>query len=549
MRPTAASGRKLHRRGVPRRRDSGSIGESALERRAQPDRQRAGEDRRVAEARDLDPGRERQRAASRSRIGVRSRSPLAPMPPPSTISSTSATAAIGAMCSAIRRAASSTTARAQRIAAPRGAEDRRAREGRLAARSAASAWPARRHRPRSRPRTGRPGSRRPGRARSRARPRAPWWPRSSSPRITRPAPRPVPTRRKAKLSTPWPTPRQRSPTAARLMSFSTETAMPRRASSSRPTSSPSRPGMFSASRTAPLRGSTAPGTPITAPSIGVRGQLGGGDQLRLCSSTAASSSVERVARPRSRCPGGRGCRRAGRRSRRAGSARPCRARARARPPAPTRTASRRSAPRCVAVDLAHQPGLEQRAQRERHGGLGDPDPARDLGAGDRGVGADRLEHGALVERAQHRRACAEDARGRAPRHPPRRSPVSGSNTCASPARGRSSHLLARAPAAGASRCARSASSRRRPSSRDAERVGVGAELLDHLDRGRDPLPIRCRPDLERLRPQPERPPRAGLARRRPRRVSRAASTLTPPSSARPSPFSRRRAQVHRAASR
>ena len=80
--------------------------------RRAPDRQRAGEHRRVAEARDLDPGRVGGSARSSSRIGASSRSPLAPMPPPSTTSSTSATAAIGATCSAIRRASSSTTARA-----------------------------------------------------------------------------------------------------------------------------------------------------------------------------------------------------------------------------------------------------------------------------------------------------------------------------------------------------------------------------------------------------------------------------------------------------
>ena len=53
-----------------------------------------------------------------------------------------------------------------------------------------------------------------------------------------------------------------------------------------------------------------------------------------------------------------------------------------------------------------RPGVEQRLERHRHRRLGDADAARDLRARDRRAGADRLEHGALVEVAQERRCRA-----------------------------------------------------------------------------------------------------------------------------------------------
>ena len=105
------------RRGPGRRQDRRAdliaVHEHVVERGAQADRQRAGQHRRVAEARDLDARRVRavrgeQRRGSAPAAGRRS----APMPPPMTTSATSATAAIGTMWAAIRRASSSTTARA-----------------------------------------------------------------------------------------------------------------------------------------------------------------------------------------------------------------------------------------------------------------------------------------------------------------------------------------------------------------------------------------------------------------------------------------------------
>src|SRR5207253_450058 len=52
--------------------------------------------------------------------------------------------------------------------------------------------------------------------------------------------------------------------------------------------------------------------------------------------------------------------------------------------------------------LAHEPVADQRLQRQRHRGLRDAGPARDLGARDRGSRTDRLQHGPLVEVLEER---------------------------------------------------------------------------------------------------------------------------------------------------
>ena len=149
-----------------------------------------------------------------------------PMPPPRTTSATSVTAAIGAMCSAIRRASSSTTSPASASPARAAREDARASKGgtsasrrRPAASRAASAETAPAH--------GSISSPSPRATRSTS-PAAPLRPRWSSPRRTSPAPRPVPTERKTKSSTPRATPRHCSPSAARLMSLSSVTGRPSR---------------------------------------------------------------------------------------------------------------------------------------------------------------------------------------------------------------------------------------------------------------------------------------------------------------------------------
>jgi len=53
--------------------------------------------------------------------------------------------------------------------------------------------------------------------------------------------------------------------------------------------------------------------------------------------------------------------------------------------------------------LADEPRVEERPERERHGRLRDPGPARDLRARDRGARADRLEHRPHVEVLEERR--------------------------------------------------------------------------------------------------------------------------------------------------
>ena len=60
----------------------------------------------------------------------------------------------------------------------------------------------------------------------------------------------------------------------------------------------------------------------------------------------------------------------------------------------------------VVLGLADEPGLEQRLERQRDGRLRDPDPTRDLGAGDRRLGSQGLEHGTLVQVLEERRRRA-----------------------------------------------------------------------------------------------------------------------------------------------
>ena len=60
----------------------------------------------------------------------------------------------------------------------------------------------------------------------------------------------------------------------------------------------------------------------------------------------------------------------------------------------------------IVLGLAHEARRHERLQRERDGGLRDPDATRDLGARDRRVGAQGLEHGALVQVLEERRRGA-----------------------------------------------------------------------------------------------------------------------------------------------
>ena len=73
------------------------------------------------------------------------------------------------------------------------------------------------------------------------------------------------------------------------------------------------------------------------------------------------------------------------------------ARARAPPRGRGRRRRRRSSAVRVVLGLADEPCVDERAKGERDGRLRDPGAPGDLGAGDRRAGADRLEHGALVQ--------------------------------------------------------------------------------------------------------------------------------------------------------
>ena len=165
---------------------------------------------------------------------------------------------------------------------------------------------------------------------------------------------------------------------------------------------PSSPGTFSASWTSPGRARPTPGTPTTTPS------------RRSAGTPVASTSRGTTASQMSSTP--------------LTSAPPCSWSSRpATLPSRSHTAMRRkrapmsmpstsaasahrleeeravAGPVAVARRLAHEARLEQRLQGERHGRLGDADPAGDLGARDRSRLADRLEHGALVQISQERR--------------------------------------------------------------------------------------------------------------------------------------------------
>ena len=283
---------------------------------------------------------------------------------------------------------------------------RRSRARRTAARAAVVAPTRRRAAPRAprpRPRTGRrPRSGR--RARSRARRRRRAVPRCSSPRSTSPAPRPVPIERNTKSSTPRATPRHCSPSAARLMSFSSVTGSRERVARARGRTSRPRARHVRRERDAlAVRLDDARHADDDAVDAAPASPVGRDERARA-GATIDVDRRPRVGAAQTRRPDARGSRRAGRRSRRAGSARRGRGRARAPPPGPARRRRRRSsaAPGCAAVSrtrpasssdcsASETVGFEMPTRREIS--------AREIGA----PLADRLEHGALVEILEQRR--------------------------------------------------------------------------------------------------------------------------------------------------
>ena len=313
------------------------------------------------------------------------------------------TAATATMCSAIRRASSASDRGRDRVAGARGREDRAPVVRRSERRLPPGREPLRDGGQRSRARVDVLVE--PRRARSRARPRRRCGPRWSSPRSTSPAPSPVPIEMKTKSSTPRATPRQRSPSAARLMSFSTVTGQPERARrSSLPKLAPLEAGDVRASRTVSRAGSTAPGhadddAVDRDPRRDRRPRRSDVAQAGDRASSTASASAPPSA------PSSTSCRaRISPRRSQSGAAQEARAEVEAEDErrlghrleedgAVARAARRRAAPRgrgrlsSSACSASETVGFEMPARREIS--------AREIG----GAGADRLEHGALVELA------------------------------------------------------------------------------------------------------------------------------------------------------
>ena len=212
---------------------------------------------------------------------------------------------------------------------------------------------------------------------------------------------PVPTERKTKSATPRATPCHCSPSAARLMSFSSVTGKSSAAWSSSPKRRPSRPATFSVTCSVPSA-ATTPGTPTTT-TVHQRGVEGSrvqqgraqaGDRVRRSLGVRAGQ-LEILAR--------------------ADRALEIAERATDEACAEVEPEHQRSLGHGLEVDgsvagavrpargFAHEPGVEQGTQREGDRRLGDPRAARDLGARDRCAFADRLEHGPLVQRPEQRR--------------------------------------------------------------------------------------------------------------------------------------------------
>ena len=215
-------------------------------------------------------------------------------------------------------------------------------------------------------------------------------------------PRPVPTERNAKSSTPRATPCHCSPSAARLMSFTSVTSSPSRLARSSPSAMPSssrkwvRPTCPSAS--------TTPGTPTTTRPIRSRPAVGASISEPCTDSIAAIAAS--ASAPPARRPGGRGCRRRGRRPRRGGSARPGRGRARAPRRGRARRRRLRAQPAGRCSDSRTRPASSSDCSASETVGFEMPGAARDLCPRDRRIGAHGLQHGALIQPLEQRRSCA-----------------------------------------------------------------------------------------------------------------------------------------------
>ena len=205
-------------------------------------------------------------------------------------------------------------------------------------------------------------------------PAAPWRPRCSSPPSTTPAPMPVPTDRKTKSSTPRATPCHCSPSAARLMSFSSVTGRSRASCSSSANLRPSRSGdVLGKAEHARSRARRPPGRRRRRRRRARRR----GRRSRAASRGAARSP--RRAPAASATPSSTSCR--ARTWPTQVADRPAHeARAQVEPEHERRLRNRLEVDGAVArpvrprARLAHEPRVEQRLQRERDGRLRDARP-------------------------------------------------------------------------------------------------------------------------------------------------------------------------------
>ena len=357
--------------------------EDVLERGLEPDGDRARQHGGLAERRDLDARRERQPVREQARNRLEQQV-------------------------AVRADARRRGRRARRR--------RRRRSARRAARSAARSPPrprcaprsplraapntargsrgqageARRPAPTPRAPTGRASRRaRRGRSRSRRRPRGARG--AARRRSTSPAPIPVPTERNTKSSTPRATPCHCSPSAARLMSFSSVTGRSRRCSSSLANDRPSSPATFSAR----LSDAVVPDDARDADDDAVEER--GVERRRLEERAPQAGRSRRSRLPRRRTVSSTSCR-ARIVPARSQTAPRSEARAQVEAEHQRRLGHRLEVDGAVAgpvgavLGLADEPRLEQRLERERDRRLRDARAPGDLGARDRRAGADGLEH-------------------------------------------------------------------------------------------------------------------------------------------------------------
>ena len=213
---------------------------------------------------------------------------------------------------------------------------------------------------------------------------------------------PVPIERKRKSSTPRATPCHCSPRAARLTSFSSQTGRPRRSSSSRAERRALEAGDARRERDARCSGRRRRGRRRRRRRARSSRRPGRVDQRVAQLDDRVEHALRVVAVDLDV-------------EARANVAAEVADRAAQEPAADVETEHERGLGNGLEEDravaravrsrsrLADEAGVDERLERERDGRLRDAGAPRDLGAGDRRPGADRLEHGALVQVLEERR--------------------------------------------------------------------------------------------------------------------------------------------------